>query len=614
MRPSYIVLTQTSGPVQVPRPSSGESFPVQAQGQRTPSPASSPSSPSGGAQPTPQKTSLGGNGQSNPSPDQLGYSQPTNPTMATVSLQIQDRQVSHFRRVLEILANFYFYIDGSEMRTGKTYIAGGVALHMKLPVIVFCPNRVRPVWIDFLTKHGIPGINLPETGCVMSYDCLRSRKGHQPRHGLLERLDGPEGVTFTPTTLLIQLLQAGIFVIFDECQKLKNTSDQYRAAKALMSQVYTVGGRSRVGFLSGTTMDKPEHAINFLRMVRFIEQRNLYSKIHGETRLEGVADLHNWANRVNSTATARYIASHQFKSTKAGSVEYVFDLFTQVIKPSVMSIMPSLQTPKDIKNGYYALDPADEQEYRRAVSALADAVRYNHREGTVNMKDNMGAITTALERIQVAKYKMVARLVRRDLTTPMIVEGVEYYPKVIVFCDYYKAIDLLLQELVQLGPVEFTGRIPDAQGQANLAAFNEPNLRCRLIVGNPLVGGLGISMRDTDGRFPRKVYIMPGYRVMDLHQTAHRPYPDTGPVTSTVRFVYGLSGARENSILNACARKGEVMKKLHEEQGVKFPNEYESEYERQVDGLDWEDREELGSAYAESVVSYPTEDDRLPTP
>ena len=530
------------------------------------------------------------------SPQSVAAQPPLTPTVLT--LEIKERQVAHFRRVIEILNRFYFYIDGSEMRTGKTYIAGGVSLHLKLPMIVFCPNRVRPVWIKFLTEHNVPGYNLSETGCVMSYDCLRSRKGHQPRHGLLQRFDGPEGVVFTPTTLFVQLLQAGVFIVFDECQKLKNTSDQYRAAKALMAQVYAVGGRSRVGFLSGTTMCKQEHAINFLRMVRFIESRNLYSKVQGEVRLEGVTDLHNWANRVNPAATAQYLSTHPFKSTKAGSVEYVFDLFTEVIKPGVMSIMPSLPTPKDIKNGYYALDPADEQEYRKAVSALAGAVRYNHRDGTVNMKDNMGAITTALERIQVAKYKMVARVARQDLSTPFYKDGVEYWPKVIIFCDYYKAIDPLMSALGDFGPVEFTGNVPDLQGQANLAAFTEPSLRCRLLIGNPLVGGLGVSMRVANPRFFIKMYIMPGYKVMDLHQAAHRPYPDDGPVTSAVRFAYGLSGAKENSILSACARKGEVMKKLHAEQGAKFPNEYESEYERQPDGLEWE----------EPIASYPTDD------
>jgi len=501
--------------------------------------------------------------------------------LQTQTLQIKDRQVDHFQRVMNILTRFYFYVDGSEMGTGKTYIAAGVSLTLRLPVIVVCPLRARKTWQDVFSTYGVPTYQLPETGGIITYNTLRSRKGYQPKHGLLARDDSGEGTQFYPTALLVRILQAGALIIFDECQKLKNTSDQHKAVKAIMRQFYAVGGSSRAGFLSGTAMDKPEHAVNFMRMVGFISSRNLYSKIRGEVRQEGVQDLHQWASRIDADATSQFIAMNPFQATRTAATDYVFDLFEQIIKPGVMSIMPGLNMEKDIKNGYYVLPAEDEREYRAAISDLAGAVRYNSRtESVVMTKENMGSVTTALMRIQRAKKRGLVRIVRESSNTPKWgPSGEQLTTKFILFSDYYEVIEYLLEELKEYNPVALTGNLTEKKFNENMAMFQEPSSRCRVIIGNPLVGGLAVNLHDITGLFPREMYIMPNYRVTDTHQAAYRVYRDGTVGLSKVRMFYGLSGAKENSILSAVAKKGEVLQKVHREQGAKFPNEYENVYE-----------------------------------
>jgi hypothetical protein len=507
----------------------------------------------------------------------------TVPNLSTVKpIQLRDYQMEHFRRTQAILEKFYFYVDGSEMGTGKTIIALAHSITHQLPIIVFCPLAARENWMVNAALYGVQIYNLPETGGVITYDTLRSRKGHQPKHGLLTRDDSGESPNFYATTLFTQIVRAGVLLIFDECQKLKNTSDQYRATKALMRQFYTVGGRSRAAFLSGTAMDKQEHAVNFLRMVGFIEQRNLYSKVRGETRFKGVEDLLTWAQRINPQALDEFMINNKFRATHSGSVEYVFNLFVSVIKPGIMSIMPSLQLQKDIKNGYYILTPDEEQEYRLAIHDLANATRYNPRTDTViTTKENMGTVTKALMRLQQTKIPAMIRVVREKIATPMFdANGNRLTPKFILFADYYEGvIDRLMEELAEFDPVELTGRLPEYRRNENISRFQEPNANCRLLIGNPLVGGLAVNLHDTTGLFPRFMYIMPGYRINELHQATGR-IARLGLIgKATIRFFYGLCGVRENNILNALARKGETMQKVHLEQGAKFPNEYENEVE-----------------------------------
>lgn len=498
-------------------------------------------------------------------------------------LTLRPYQIEHYRRIMAILQKFYFFVDGSEMGRGKTFVAAAVALTMGVPVIVICPKTARATWVKVLTDYSVSVYNLPDTGGIITYESLRSTKNNQPKHGLLVREDGVEGVNFYATTTLAQIVKAGVLVIFDEFQKLKNNSDQHKAAKALLKQFYTQGGNSRFALLSGSAMDKEEHATNFLKLVGFIESRNLYSKIRGEIRLDGIQELYGWARKIDPAGTDRYIAENPFRGTRNDAISYVFGLFTQVIKPGIMSTMPNAEYngEKDVKNGYYVLDPDNEVAYRKACSDLAHSVRYNAAQGTVTMtKENMGAVTTALVNLQAAKQSTMARVGLEDLNktfpTP---SGEQRYCKLILFADYYDTIDYLKEAFRQYNPVELTGRTSEAKRAEAVAAFQAPDYNCRVLIGNPLVGGLSVSLHDTTGLFPRVMYIMPNYRINECHQATGRIFRDGVVGRAKIRFFYGLSGSRENSVLNAIARKGQVMKEVHSEQGAKFPNEYEDEYE-----------------------------------
>jgi hypothetical protein len=536
-------------------------------------------------------------------PFQSAIAQQQIPVPQIQTLQIKERQAQHFHRVMDILSRFYFYVDGSEMRTGKTYIAAAVALTLQLPTIVICPLMARKVWSDVFTTYGVPTYQLPGTGGIMTYDAFRSKKGYQPKHDLLVRDDSGDGTKFYPTARLARILNAGALVIFDECQKLKNTSDQHKAVKALMRQFYAMGGTSRAAFLSGTAMDKSDHVVNFLKMIGFITRRNLYSKINGEVQQEGIQDLHQWGSRINPDATSEFIATHPFEANRRSATNYVFDFFEKIIKPGVISIMPGLNIEKNIKNGYYVLQPEDEREYRSGISDLAGAVRYNPKSGTVLMtKESMGSVTLAQVRIQKAKMGAMARVAREILTKPHYSsDGRPVYYKVILAADYEDVWNGLEEKLAEFNPLKLVGKsLTEKKRNENIDFFREPNLNHRVLIANPSVGALGIALHIEDEAFPCMVLMMPGYRVSQTHQFTYRIYGNEDIeylAPQEIRLFFGLCGAKENSILSACARKGEILQRIHREQGARFPNEYENEYEEEPQNGDL-------------VVSEPVENQR----
>ena len=503
----------------------------------------------------------------------------------TTQLQLRPNQVDHYQRVQDILQKFYFYVDGSEMGTGKTYVATALAKLYNLPCIVVCPLAARKTWTDVLGTYGVGVYNLPETGGVLTYESLRSMKGYQPKHGLLTRVEGSP-VQFFPTELLTKIINAGVLIIFDECQKLKNKSAQFAAARAVIRHFYAVSSKSRLALLSATAMDKPDHAVNFLRMVGFITHRNLYTKNGGVGKLLGAAELQEWAMKISREKAEEFMNNNPFKFSQKGAIEYVFKLFIEVLRDQILSIMPRGKTDaiKDVKNGFYYMEKQDELAYTQTITSLSDVLSYDMETGTVvrNQK-NMGTITKVMMESQKAKIPIMIRKAKEILSQTVNEKGEQICPKVVLFADYYDVINELLIELKDYYPVELTGRISEKNRNAAITAFQEQSSTCRIIIGNPLVGGLAVGLHDTTGKFPRHMLIMPGFRINELHQATGRVFRDGTVGKAVIRFVYGLSGNRETSIMDALSKKGKVMKAVHKEQsedGVKFPSEYDDEYEQ----------------------------------
>lgn len=535
--------------------------------------------------------------------------------MSTTTIQpidIQPNQVQHYYKVLDILKRFYFYIDGSETGTGKTYIASAVAVTLGLPCIVICPKGARNTWRQVFLNHGITTYHITKHLGIITYETLRSRKGKQPKHGLLVRDDSGSHPKFYPTELWSNIIRNNVFLIFDEAQKLKNDSDQHKASSALIQQFYTLTSgiygtvtttpapqiKSRFALLSASLVDKPIQVINLLEMVGFIQ--------YGGTL--GVQDILNKASQIDPIATNQFIASTPLGSGAQGVIEYSYKLFVQVIRPAVMSTITKAPTTaiKDVRNGYYELTPQDQVLYNQAIGSLIKALKLRSRRGQLHealklivdpddpsraviqteLKEtkgkDLGEITTSLILIQRAKMNAMIRVARQILSLKFTYQGSVITPKLILFADYYQVIDYLLQNLREYNPVELTGRISEDQRNANIAAFQQPNDQTRLLIGNPVVGGLSVNLHDTTGLFPRFMFVMPGHRVNELVQASGRIFRFKTKGVAIVRFFYGKSNMRESSVLDIMARKGETLEEVHAEQGVVFPNDYPEEDESQL--------------------------------
>lgn len=485
-------------------------------------------------------------------------------------ITLNSEQIPHVEKIEQILNYSPVAFDMSMMGAGKTYTTSFLAHKLGFKnVVIICPATVEAKWKEMESK----GLKINK---IISYQSLRSRKGCKPSHGLLNRIDEEEDkIIFTHTSELKKLVEEGCLFVFDEAQNIKNKNDQWFACNAISSFLIESSGSSRFILLSGTPIDKEEHAINLMTMMGFIKSHLLYkyNKEDRNLRLYGAQELIDFCKKINYEKTNEFLRFNRFNEGNVRHICYL--LFQNIVKKYITS---SMSPPKndygiDCKNGYYKINDEDtKSDLIRAINMLHDAAHFDEKSGTAEFrKDNLGSISRALMKIEEAKISTFTRIARETL---------ESIPncKLGIFVNYTSSIEKLKESLSEYNPVLLHGTVPKEKRQKLINKFQETNLECRIIIANLQVGSTGIDLDDKDGNFPRVALGSPNYIIQNLHQLTFRFLRRDTKSEAIFRFVYGLCGKKETSILNALAKKSQIMKETLAEQteaDIKFPGEYE---------------------------------------
>lgn len=487
-------------------------------------------------------------------------------------INLRPYQVEHFERICNIFTRYHCAIDTSPTGAGKSYVTAAIINYFKFPhVIIICPKSVKVSWDEVITNTNIKVTE------IMTYQTLRGQTGKSISHEYLQRVERKgENTVFFPTEKLRTLVNEGALIVFDEVQNIKNTSDQLKAAKAMISLLLSTNATtSRVLFLSGSPFDKEEHSINFMRALGFIRHRNLYTNNSetSEMKLQGAEELIGICRSCfDKEMTDKII--QETEMDKKNIAPMCYRLFCEVLKPKLFSAMspPPLQVDKDVKNGYYKLDHP--QPLIDAINMLGKVAKFKKETMDVNSKEaDWGAITSALMKIEESKIPIFVRLAVQKLNENAT-------NQVIILVNYTNNLFNISAQLKEFKPMIMNGTSNDKQRSQIIRKFQEGNER--LLVANMKVGGVGINLHDTRGNKPRFMFASPNYMAIDMHQATGRVHREGTLTKPIIRFVYGLVGVEETSILNALARKKTVMERILDDQvksGIVFPGAYENEQE-----------------------------------
>lgn len=495
------------------------------------------------------------------------------------SIKLLDYQVPHVEQLTKILMKTHCAMDLSLMGCGKTYTTTELCKRIGFPrMVVICPATIEAKWKG-MAKYGV---NIFK---VISYQSLRSRKGCNPQHSLLNRFDDPKdnSTTFTPTDTLKQIVKEGCLFVFDEAQNIKNKNDQWLACKAISHHILSSGGISRFMLLSGTPIDKEEHALHLMGMMGFIRHPKLFNfrKEDNILRLYGARELIDYCTFINKCDTEKFLLVNRF--TKDTIRHNCYLLFQRILKPYITASMPppKLKVEMNCKNGYFnILNEEDKVNLNKGIASLNSATMYNETSNTAEItSENMGSITKALMKIEDAK---ISTFIRVGLEQLKAVPNC----KIGIFVHYNSSLEKLEKAFTEYNPIVLQGKIPKERRQILIDEYQKPDLSRRVLISNLQVCATGVDLDDKYGEFPRYAYASPNYVILNLQQLIYRFRRTDSKSAVIFRFVYGKGDRREMSILNALAKKSQVLKDTLEDQvlaNITFPGDYEDDVEDDVE-------------------------------
>jgi len=487
-----------------------------------------------------------------------------------INEHLKPHQVEHFKTIYEILKKYPLFIDTSIMGSGKTYTTLLLAKQFSMSIGVICPKGgIMDNWRNVAKLLGV------KVEFVEGYDSLRGK-----RSTLIEQQeyedDGNIEINYAPSDYFMKLVKTNFMLVFDEFHKIKNKSARALCCRNL-AKACMRGGTCRLGFLSASPYDKTEHIINLLYTMGFITNAKLadYNPGTGKYTLLGIQEVINKALRINKDETQKIInETDDFRGSKGK--DFLRKIFINSLKPSLVSCMPppNIDATLSVMNGYYKFDnKAQEDILHDAIQSLSAWYIINQKEG----KKNFNGLSLILKGLEKAKLPLFVKKAKEILEN-------DDYGKVVLFVNYIDNLRYLMNELKDYGVVDIQGKLTVEQRSKNINAFQEPTSDVRVIVGTTITGGVGVNLHDTNGRFPRTMFITPTFNMIEIHQATGRIYRVGTKSNANVRFVYGNipSKDEESRIINSLARKSEVIKEILDKQvesGVKFPSDYDNEIE-----------------------------------
>jgi hypothetical protein len=546
---------------------------------------------------------------------------------ATAPVTLLPQQEPHLEKLCRILRGSPFALDLSSLGSGKTYTTSRVREVLELPhIMVVSPVSVQTKWEHMRRHYGIPLV------ANVSFCGIKGQRGRHPKHGMLLREDtllevvAPDAaasssqasspiakpeyeVAFEASPAFEDLVDEGLLLVIDEIQHVKNVSTQSKACQALVRHVVRAhhadrqGARSRVLLLSGSPIDKKEHAARLFFVLGMCDPHRELARYDLKLRRlvwTGAAKVHVACTRLDPGVTETIVHRYGYDLK-----ELCYQLFQRVFKPRLSA---SMVPPEGIpllaggavtlacSNAFYdVVDAEDLVALKKGVLELEHAVAFD-KEGRVDFASTPGgslamimAIGRALQSIERAKVSTFVRVVREHAAAVPT-------SKIVVCLNYSESLLQVVRELS--APPELNGRsaaeggdrtaqvpvpvlvldgsVPMQRRAAVLAKFQHSSLTHRFLVGNLGVCSTGIDLDDKHGDFPRFVMVSPNYAPISLYQLGHRFKRMDTRSSTTVHLLFGKQ-AHEKRILAALSRKGEIMKETTPDQalnGVTFPNDF----------------------------------------
>lgn len=412
-------------------------------------------------------------------------------------------------------------VDGSDPGTGKTYVTAAVLRELRLCPVVVCPMAVMKPWERVLESFGVQPLS------IVNWEFARGRSYR------LGRPTKDKGYVWLD-------LPRNACLVFDEAHRGKGED-------TLNSAMIVAAKRQEIPLLllSATLATTPREmkASGYA-----LGEHNLFDFNNWCKALGGYKNVHNGWTFTDAAAAMREVnrrlypakgvrvriedLGDAFPETRITAEAYEVD-GAEVLNEAHARLLEEIARLKALK-----------ARVRAMQSGLEDVADDEREEAlALYRKAKAAAVTLALRYRQDAearKVKVVAELAK---------DALESGQSVAIFVNFDDTRKRLLDIL---GGVSVHGGQPEEERRAAVDAFQSD--RERVIVCNISAGGVGLSLHDLRGEFPRLSLIMPTWSAQDLKQVLGRVHRAGGKTKSLQRVVYA-AGTVEEDVCRVVAGK-----------------------------------------------------------
>lgn len=419
-----------------------------------------------------------------------------------ITNKLLEYQINHTIRLINIINERKTVLDASDTGTGKTYTAIALCKYLNFNPIIICPKSVISTWKQ-VCKH----FNFNPL-MIVNYETIRSGKyyidGNRTSCPYIEqKYDTP-----TNTNMFRWKVPDNTIFIFDEAHRCRNIGTFN--SLILLSAKDT---KRPIMILSATIADTPENFKLFMYILNFLDPEQVREDKIGF--IEYMKTMSAWIYRVNNPINKIHHMLYPDRASRI-RIDNLGSLFPDTqITAQAYTIEKKIaqQIEKEYHNIAIELDDLENKRKKDKINPLVITMRFH-------------------QRIELLKIPIFV-----DLTKDFLDNG----KSVVIFINFTATLRTL-SELLKTN-CTIHGQQTEEQRNKNIDDFQKN--KERLIICNIKAGGIGISLHDTNGNFPRVALINPTWSSTAMVQALGRVHRAGGKSKSLQRIVYTADTVEE---------------------------------------------------------------------
>jgi superfamily II DNA or RNA helicase len=405
--------------------------------------------------------------------------------MEKIKNKLLSYQIQHTENIVRIINKNNACLDASDTGTGKTYCAIAACHILKLSPIIICPKSVISTWRNVCKYFNV------DPYLIINYESLKTGNNYDKMKLIKEKNNNTYEFDKIPSTIFI----------FDEahrCANLETENNKMLFAAKLTSTPILI--------LSATIADFPEKFKPFFYILNFIEPEQIKTSNIDAKKYMRIMD--EWIFRDNKPLVRIHKMLYPNRASRM-RIDVLGDLFPQTqitATPYTLDEKRRLEIEKEYNNLYFELEEIKKKKDKDKLNPLTITLR-------------------AHQKIEILKIPLFVELCN-DFRQNMY--------SVVIFVNFTKTLNILCDMLHTTSKIYGEQTMDERMKIIEDFQSNKTNI----IICNIKAGGIGISLHDIHGGFPRVSIISPTWSSIDLVQALGRIHRAGGKSKSLQRILY----------------------------------------------------------------------------